>query len=368
MSHIQTVRGPIDPSVVTRIMHHEHLLSLTPGPWLSGGRPGARVTTDELDFTASPGDHDYARDQVNVAVRALSSMRELGVNLVVDLSPYGVVGRDEQGDNVSLLAEISERSGVHIVAGTAVYLEKFSPTWTRELTIEQMTARFINDAKTGIGSTRITAGIFGEQATSLGEITAHEEKCLRAAARAAKETGLALTTHTTHGTMALEQIAIIRAEGLPLNRVVVGHQDTHQETTKGSHLDYVLSVAGTGANLAIDTIGKQTWDIFTQPADAHPNDGHFRKDAYHKSDSTRAELLIELLRRGHEDQILLSQDLTGAEVYMNPRTHGQWGLGYLAASFLTLASEAKSGGGVSPAQVTKMLRTNPLRLLTIASS
>ena len=58
MSHIQTVRGPIDPSVVTRIMHHEHLLSSTPGPWLSGGRPGARVTTDELDFTASPGDHD----------------------------------------------------------------------------------------------------------------------------------------------------------------------------------------------------------------------------------------------------------------------------------------------------------------------
>lgn len=368
MSHIQTVLGPIDPSEVTRIMHHEHLLSLTPGPWLAGGRPRARATADDLDFEASPYDHEYATDQVSVAVRALSSMRELGINLVVDLSPYGVVGRDEYGENVALLAEISEKSGMHVVAGTAVYLEKFSPDWTRTFTVEQMTARFINDARTGIGDTKITAGIFGEQATSLGEITAHEEKCLRAAARAAKETGLSLTTHCTHGTMALEQIEIIEEEGLPLSRVVIGHQDTHQETTPGSHLDYVLEVANSGANIAIDTIGKQTWDIFTQPAEAHPKDGHFPKNAYHKSDATRMELLLELLRHGHEDQILLSQDLTGAEVYMNPRTHGQWGLGYLAASFLEIPPAKADDGVISAEQLTKMLRTNPLRLLTIAST
>ena len=38
MTHIQTVLGPVAPEEAGRILHHEHLLSLTPGPWLSGGR------------------------------------------------------------------------------------------------------------------------------------------------------------------------------------------------------------------------------------------------------------------------------------------------------------------------------------------
>lgn len=361
--YVQTVTGPVPPSAITGILHHEHLLSLTPGPWLSGGRPHEHVAPEHLTFTANAADTPYAEDQVRHAVAALSGLKELGINTVVDLSPYGVVGRDAHGDNVTLLREISERSGVHVVAGTSVYLEKFSPQWTRDANELTMTGRFHRDATTGIGETDIKAGIFGEQATSLDQITAHEEKCLRAAARAALSTGLALTTHTTHGTKALEQIAIIDEEGLPLSRVVIGHQDTHQEPGSPEHLAYVLRVAETGVNLALDTIGKQTWDLFAEPAPSQPDDGEFAKRAFHKSDHTRMRLLVELLRHGYEDQILLSQDLTGAEVYMNPGTHGQWGYSYLAASFPQIV--LKDAHPAAPIPFHKLLHDNPLRLLTI---
>lgn len=338
MGSIHTVLGPVPSDPLGAVMHHEHLLSLTPGPWLSGGHDGPQ---------------QFEEHQISLAVASLSRLRTLGVDTIVDLSPYGVVGRDDHGTNVTLLQDISRRSGVHIVAGTAVYLEAYSPAWTRDADLDTLTTRFIADATTGIGDTGIRAGVFGEQATSLGHITAHEEKCLRAAARAQIATGLALTTHTTHGTMALEQIDILRQEHVDLTRVVIGHMDTRPD------LDYVRSVLDTGVIVAFDTIGKQNWDFFLAPPPAERPDGEFTRQAYHRSDRTRADWIGRLVVAGHVDQILLGQDLTGAEVYLNPDTHGQWGYTYLAAPFTQLLA----AHGVTPDQIDTMTRVNPLRLL-----
>jgi phosphotriesterase-related protein len=352
MATVQTVLGPVPVEDLGRVMHHEHVLSLVPGPWLSGGRPGDRAAAR----TAPVRDERYADDQVRHAVTALSGLRELGIGTVVDLSPYGVVGRDADGGNVALLQRIARESGVHVVAGSSVYLESFSPEWAVRADLRQMTERFVADAVEGIGGGPVRAGIFGEQATSLNRITPHEEKCLRAAARAARETGLALTTHTTHGTMALEQLEILRQEDADLDRVVIGHMDTRAD------FDYVLEVARTGVHLAFDTVGKENWDFFVDPPPVDPPDGETSKLGYHQSDLTRARRLAALVREGFEDQILLAQDLTGAEVWMNPRTHGQWGYSYLGASFAVLLLEQ----GITENQLDKMLARNPARMLASA--
>ncbi len=337
---VQTVLGPVDPAGLGRILHHEHLLALTPGPWLSGGRPALR---DE--------------DQVARAVEALSGLRALGFGTVVDLSPYGVVGRDADGANVALLQEISRRASIHVVAGTSVYLEAFSPAWAVRASVEEMTERFVSDVTQGIGGTSVRAGVLGEQATSLGTITPHERKCLVAAGRAAQQTGLTLITHTTHGTMALEQIELLEAEGVDPARIVIGHMDTHPET------EYVLQVAARGVTVALDTIGKQTWDFRVEPEPPDPPDGEFGKRAYRRSDHVRAARIAALVAAGFRDQVLLSHDLTGEEVYLNRQTHGQWGYTYLATSFAALLSEH----GVSTADLDVMLRENPARLLAVAS-
>lgn len=351
MAHVQTVLGPVPPSELGRILHHEHLLSLTPGPWLSGGCG----EHEDVRLTGDPTDERFAEDQVRRAAEALSELPRLGIDTVVDLSPYGVVGRDDHGTNVVLLQEISRRSGLHVLSGTSVYLEAFSPKWTVAASLDEITERFVADATAGIGGTSVLAGVLGEQATGLGVITPHEEKCLRAAARAHLATGLSLTTHTTHGTMALEQIAILTEESADLRRVVIGHMDTHPDTA------YVVDVLRAGVNIAIDTVGKQFWDFRVEPMPDDPPEGEFPKQAYYRSDHTRARRVADLVAEGHEDQILLAQDLTGSEVYLNPATHGQWGYTYLGTPFAALLREH----GITDAQLEKMLRTNPLRILTI---
>jgi predicted metal-dependent phosphotriesterase family hydrolase len=353
MPHVQTVLGAVAPSDITRVMHHEHLLSLTPGPWLSGGRASRERPADPSQL--DPADTTYAADQVSCAVGALSRLADYGVNTVVDLSPYGAVGRDAHGANVVLLQDIARRSNLHLVTGTAVYLQDFSPQWTVRATLDELTDRFVTDASTGIAATGVRAGILGEQATGLGRITPHEEKCLRAAARAHHATGLALNTHTTHGTMALEQISILIQEQADLRRVVIGHMDTHPDT------DYVRKVLDQGVNVAFDTIGKQYWDFRVAPLPADQPEGEFTKQAYLRSDITRADRIAQLVAEGYAEQILLAHDLTGFEAHLNPTTHGQWGYTYLPGPFTDLLLER----GVSCAHIDTMMQHNPVRILSL---
>src|SRR4051794_16129471 len=98
---VQTVLGPVAPEELGRVLHHEHLLSLTPGPWLAGGRPSSGPGA----LPGGTADPLRDEDQVARAVEALSGLRSLGFGTVVDLSPYGVVGRDPTGANVALLKE-----------------------------------------------------------------------------------------------------------------------------------------------------------------------------------------------------------------------------------------------------------------------
>ena len=352
MPQVQTVLGPVDSSTINRVLPHEHLLALTPGPWLSGGHgPLAGDGPDD----AGDATRRYADDQVATAVGALRHLTQHGINTIVDLSPYGVVGRDDQGANVALLRRIAQETGLHVITGTAVYLESFSPPWTIAATLAELTERFIADATTGIDGTDVKAGILGEQATSLDRITPHEEKCLRAAARTQRETGLTLYTHTTHGTMALEQIAILRQEGCDPKRIIIGHVDTHPDTA------YVRKVLDTGVNVAFDTIGKQHWDFRVEPVDSNQPDGDYQKSAYKRADLTRADRIARLVHEGFTDQIQLAHDITGSEVYLNPDTHGQWGYSYLALKFVPLLQER----GVTDQQLDQMMRSNPLQSLEV---
>ncbi|GII25625.1 phosphotriesterase family protein [Planosporangium mesophilum] len=329
MGYVQTVRGPVAPESLGRVMPHEHLGSLVPGPWLSGGA----------------GDH-----RADLAVDAVAGLPGLGFGTVVDLSPYEVVGHD-----VTLLRDVAERTGLNVVAGSSIYLEPYSPRWALEAGVDEMRERFVADATVGIGDTGIKAGIYGEQATGLNEITPHEEKCLRAAARAHRVTGLSINTHTTHGTMALEQVEILREEKVDLDRVVIGHMDIHPDPA------YLRAVLKTGVSIAFDTIGKQFWDFVLAPPPEDPPEGEFGKRAYYRPDRSRLSNLAALVREGYADRILLAQDMTGAEAYLNPRTHGRLGYSYLGQEIVPALGRL----GVSDDDLEQMLVRNPARLLTI---
>lgn len=335
MSSVQTVNGPVNVAELGRILPHEHLLSLLPIEWELG---------------------DSAEVRVSLAVKALEGLAQHGFRAVVDLSPYGVVGRDAEGTNVTLLQEVSSRSGLHIISGTALYLESYAPSWARTADENEIFARFVRDAEQGIGGTTVRAGIYGEQATSLGEITDFERRVLRAMGRAQRETGLAIMTHTTHGTMALEQIDLLESVGADLSRVVIGHMDTH--------LDHRLvhRVLSRGVTVSIDTIGKQDWDFFLGPAAIGRAQGEYGKRAFHRADTGRADLVAELVAAGHADRVFLAQDLTGAEIWMNPLTHGRLAYSYLPEVFIPML-EAR---GVDALAIEQMTAINPRSVLELA--
>jgi predicted metal-dependent phosphotriesterase family hydrolase len=335
MRTVQTVLGPVSPHTLGRVLTHEHLLSLLPGPWLTGG-------TD--DATA------------DIAVRALGPIRAYGFGTVVDQTPYGVLGRSVESRRADVLQEIAERTGLNVITGSAIYLEPYGPDWARRATLDQMTERFIADAEARSDGLTVAAGIYGEQATSLGKITHHEEKCLRAVARAHRESGLAISTHTTHGTMGIEQIAILSEEGADLDRVVIGHMDIQPDPS------YVGNVLASGVSVAFDTIGKQSWDFVLEPTTSSRPDGEFAKRSYFRSDHGRAQLIAELVKEGYSSKILLAHDLTGAELHLNPSTHGTYGYAYLGEIFLPMLRSE----GVSEAAIDQMLVGNPARLLSVA--
>jgi predicted metal-dependent phosphotriesterase family hydrolase len=157
----------------------------------------------------------------------------------------------------------------------------------------------------------------------------------RAAARAARRTGLAITTHAVQSAVGLDQLDVFAAEGADLSRVVIGHADSHPS------LDYHLAIVDRGATVEFDFLGM----AFT-PLERH-------------GEGRIVDHIVELVRRGHTERILLSQDVCHDSQL---RRYGGNGYTYLAESFLPRLRDA----GVSDETIATITRDNPGRLLTIA--
>jgi phosphotriesterase-related protein len=84
----------------------------------------------------------------------------------------------------------------------------------------------VRDATDGVGETGIRSGIIGEIGTDKPWLSAQEERVFRAAAGAARRTGLAITTHAVQSTLGLH------GEG----RIV----DNLRELLSRGHLDRIL--------------------------------------------------------------------------------------------------------------------------------
>lgn len=330
MTHVQTVLGPVNPERMHAVLAHEHVTNLAPGP-----RLGCDPDVDRTD----------------AAVSALSELSETRFDVVVDLSAYGTSSRA-----VELLPEIARRSQTQIVAGSGFYLESFAPAWALESSADQLRDRLIRDATEGVEATGgVRVGILGEQGTSLGRITAFEERCLRAVARAARVTGLAIYTHTMHSTMAREQLAVLAEEKTEMSRVVVGHMDI------AADIGLLTEVLRTGATVGFDTLGKQSWDFMTSPPARPQEDGPHQKQAYARADHTRLQLLWQLIDDGWAQQIVLSSDVLGHELHMNPDTLADSGLAYIDSVVLPWLQAAE----IPKETLEDLVSRNPLRLLTL---
>jgi predicted metal-dependent phosphotriesterase family hydrolase len=310
MAHVQTVLGPIEPSTLGFTLPHEHTQIAL---WHIEGR------WDYWELT---------RDEP-VMLGELARFRDAGGSGLVDLTLPGV-GRDP-----AWLRGLAEASGLHVVMGCGWYRTAYYPPETRvdRRSADDLADELVREIETGVGETSIRPGIIGEIGTDKPWVSPAEERVHRAAARAARRTGLAITTHGVLSDVGLAQLRIFEEEGVDPGRVVIGHADSYPV------LEHYLAIIERGANLEFDFIG-MPW-----PKECHGED-------------RTIELTCELLARGHADRILLSQDVCHDSQLK--RYDGN-GFVYLSETFLPRLRAA----GVSDAEIETMTVANPRRLLTI---
>jgi phosphotriesterase-related protein len=311
MAHVQTVLGAIEPAALGFTLPHEHT---------------------QIALWQIPARWDYwqlTRDEP-VILEELARFRAAGGSGLVDLTLPGV-GRDP-----AWLVGLARASGLHVVMGCGWYRESYYPPdlLIDRRTVDALADQLVEEIDGGVGTSGIRPGIIGEIGTDKPWVSALEERVHRAAARAARRTGLAITTHSVLSAVGLDQLALFEAEGADPARIVIGHADSYPI------LDHHLAIVGRGASVEFDFLGMS----FT-PAERH-------------GEPRLIELLCELLSRGHAERILLSQDVCHDQQL---KAYDGNGYVYLTETFLPRLREA----GVSGAEIETMTVANPRRLLTV---
>jgi phosphotriesterase-related protein len=303
MGKVMTVLGEVDSSLLGHVQPHEHVfcdISWIPNRW---------------DFPVL--------EDINQMLEEVTLYKEGGGGTLVDVTPMAC-GRDP-----IKLASVSRDTGIHIVMGTSWYRAPYYPDLIHKTNTRDLTAILVDEITNGFEDSGIKPGIIGEIGLDKRWIQGSEERVFRASARASNATGLAITTHTPPH-CALMLIDLLQEENVDPERIILGHLDNTLE------LDYFLGVLKAGCAVEFDLIGLQ-----------HLN-----------TDQRRANLVVELVKLGYGDRILLSMD-----VYTRPqlKTNGGLGYSYLIETFLPRLR----AGGVSEEEIELMTHKNPARLLEI---
>lgn len=312
---IRTLTGDIEPTALGQTLIHEHL-AVDWGEML--GRPKI------LDF-----EYDALRDKM---VSKLNDAHALGITAIVECTPIGC------GRYVDLFHDVAARTPVKIVCSTGFFHESWCPMHpiARAFDMDLMTDLFVREITEGMGDTLIRAGII-KCATGEGRVSPKEEQVLRAAARAHRETGCPIITHTTGG-LGNEQLDIFESEGVSPAEVIISHVGCE----KDNWLNYSESLLRRGANVSFDRIGEPSFGT----------DEHW------------ISLVTNAIQKGYVTQIMLSHDsgvlVHGYNEIINPGVAITGDFTYISRVFIP---KLQKQGGVTDAQLNVMLVENPRRVL-----
>jgi phosphotriesterase-related protein len=152
----------------------------------------------------------FAQD-VELMSAEMKAAKEEGLSCIVD------GGHPDMGRDINFLKQISQKSGLPIVAGGGFYTQPFYPKELDTMPEEKIAEAIIKQTEVD------PIGVFGEIG-SWDWITATERKVFRAIAKAHLATNISIFTHTgIPGKSALEQLDILEDNGVKPNRIVIGH-------------------------------------------------------------------------------------------------------------------------------------------------
>jgi predicted metal-dependent phosphotriesterase family hydrolase len=301
MATVMTVRGPVPAEQLGLTLMHEHLfLDLTRDTWTNN------------NFLSDP----------DLTLLELQRFKDVGGASLVDQTNRGL------GQDPRAVRDMAERSGLNIVLGSGWYREPYYEPYLYRWKTDRIAEQIARDVSEGIDDTGVRAGIIGEIGAHFQWISPVEERVLRAAGRAQKKTGVALTLHATRAPLGLDQLDILQEEGVDPRRVVVGHAHSYP------HHAYHVAVAQRGAFLTFDRMGiTNEWER-----------------------QRNVRLICELLQAGYVKQVMLSQDVCYKSDLV---AYGGLGYAFVPGGFSDILREA----GVTDEQLQQMMVDNPRRAL-----
>jgi phosphotriesterase-related protein len=316
MPVVQTVRGPVDTAELGQTLMHEHVFVLS--------------AEAQQNY---PNEWGSEEDRVADAVAKLRGVAELGVRTIVDPTVLGL------GRYIPRIQRIAEQVDLNVIVATGCYTFESAPFYFRYRgpgldpgLPEPMIDMFVNDIEQGIAGTGVRAA-FLKCAIDEQGLTPGVERIMRAVAKAHRITGAPITVHTHPGTQqGLAVRKVLGEEGVALDRVVLGHSG---DTTDADHL---CELANAGFLLGMDRFGVNLETTF----------------------EARADIVIELCRRGYAERMVLSHDAACYMDWIDPPAMAlvpQWHYRHIHTEVLPYLREH----GVSDEEIDTMLVANPRR-------
>lgn len=343
---VVTVSGPTMPARLGVTLTHEHVFADLTGYYEEPDDPVAAV---ELTGPVQPhmrghlAYHDcWNRDNLllddpALAVRELRHFVSRGGGTVCDVSSRGI--RIDR--LLAQLPAVADGAGVTLIVGSGCYVASHHEPFVASASVAELARLFVGEIVEGISDTGVRAGILGELGLSTPPSPA-EWRVLRAAARAHRSTGAPLVIHQgdlerfriPH--MALDLLA---EESVAPQRVVIGHANFNPGTAA------VRSVLDRGAFVAFDHFGMS---------------GYERRINWQlPPERNYVDQVVELVRAGYGDRILLSHDVC-AKTHL--RTFGGHGYGHLLGVVTTMFQRA----GLAEEELATMMVANAATVLSLS--
>jgi phosphotriesterase-related protein len=256
MPTVQTVQGPVDADELGVVLIHEHLRF-----------------RDEAVAEEWPDRYDEEAE-LAAALEAAGAAKSRGVQTIVD--PTAMFG----GRDVRFMARVAEQTGVRVIACTGIYSYDYLPHYFENRDVDVMAEHFVADLRDGVQGSDIKAAFLKCAADAPG-VTERVEKIHRAVARASVQTGAPIMAHSMPAVATgPRQVEIFEQEGVDLSRVQIAHCGDTED------VDYIEGLIDKGVYVGLDRYGLEMF----LPLD--------------KRNATTAELL----RRGHAERLMISQD------------------------------------------------------------
>jgi phosphotriesterase-related protein len=310
MPQVSTVRGPVASEHLGFVLMHEHIVLQS---------PGVRDNWPEtLDRQAA----------IQRSVQKLNEAKAAGVDTIVDLTTM------DNGRDVPLIAEIGAQTEMQIIVATGMW--RLVPRYFTDKTPDDLAKLFVRDINEGVQGTSVKAGII-KNASDERAVAGLQDLAFRACARAHRQTGVPLSTHTNiFEQSGLDQQRVYADEGVDLTRVIIGHSGD------AADMDYLRRLLDRGSYLGMDRFGLDQFG--TQKFLDTPG---------------RVRLVADLCKAGYTDRLVLSHDASswpdGRGITFQEQTWPNWRYTHVPCDVVPALREA----GVSDAQIEQMTRGNP---------